>query len=507
MDPDPSIVAALLGCLIVVFIASAADAAFTSMSWRRIGALFAEITARSPRLEDLLSRPEQIKASINFFSHTALLIGAVLAANSIGSQLWLYGVLAGSTLLAVLLPRVLVARNPQWWLLHMLLPVRLMTVMLKPMLGLVFAGRSRRSMPEGDEQASLHSNEFNDLSEELRALVSGATEAAYDADQEELPEELRLLSSIAALRETEVREIMIPRVDIVALEVESSFEEALQIVIEEQHSRIPVYEETIDNIVGILYAKDLLPRLQTGQRTCALRDLMRKVYFVPENVNIHSLLKDMQRSKVHLAIIRDEYGGTSGLVTIEDLLEEIVGEINDEYDDEPEVLPLSPTELVVHANVPLDDLNDIITLRLESDDADRIGGLIYTQIGRVPQVNERIELEWAFITVLSGEKRRPEKFHIELRGGERLRDAPQVEPVLEPGTPEQPATEPHEQPAEQQPHDRSMQHTPDVLLPQVAVPEAQIIGLHPDSPTHRMGGYATTSNGSNGNGHAPTSQF
>ncbi len=506
MDPDPSIIATLISCFAIVFLASAADAAFTSMSWRRISAVFADAAERSPRLAAWLDKPDQIKAGIHLFSHLALVGSILLAGVLVGMQFWLYALLLGATVLVVLLPHLLVARNPQWWLKRTLLPAQVMTALLAPVLNLAFATRPRRAAHEGDEgYPNQMTEEINELSEELRALVSEAAEAAHDAAQDEMPEELRLLSSIAALSETEVREIMIPRVDIVALDVESTFEEALQLVISEQHSRIPVYEETIDNIVGILYAKDLLPLLQSGQRDCAIRDLMRQVYFVPENVIIDSLLKDMQRSKVHLAIIRDEYGGTAGLVTIEDLLEEIVGEINDEYDDEPEVLPISPTELIVHANVPLDDLNELMTLRLESENADRIGGMIYTEIGRVPQVGERLELDWAFVTVLSGDKRRPEKFHIELRGSERLRNVPLVEAVLEPGTPEQADTGQQDAPAGTA-HATDHPWTPTTSLPLVSVPEESAVGLYPPANPEPLSGYNPSSgHTSSANRHAPIS--
>ncbi|NJL04394.1 MAG: HlyC/CorC family transporter [Chloroflexaceae bacterium] len=495
MDPDPSTYAVLIGGIMLLFGVSAADAAFTSLSWRRITNLLADVAQRSPRLERMLDQPEQIKATLSFASHLTLLVLTALLAG------WLvpYGMLwqLGLTLIvlvvfAILLPRALVARQPQSWIPTLLPLVSLLVLLLNPVVRSIFAPfQPRQPRNEGDPaMAPATPDEINEISEELRALVSEAAEAAHDGDQDEMPEELRLLSSIAAMSETEVREIMIPRVDIVALDADTPFEQVLDVVIHEQHSRIPVYDETIDDVIGILYAKDLLPLLHNGQRDCTLRELIRQVYFVPESVTINSLLKDMQRSQVHLAIIRDEYGGTAGLVTIEDLLEEIVGDINDEYDDEPELLPVDPKTLIVHANVPLDDLNELTTLRLESDDADRVGGLIYAELGRVPLINEQFTLDWAMITVVSGHGRRPEKFRIELSGGHRLRDAPTVEPVLEPGTAEQsaPSAAPIDEQADPPTLDHAVMATRDLTWAHAPQPALTAYSTEPHAaPTHTKG--------------------
>lgn len=490
--------AILIGGITLLFGVSAADAAFTSLSWRRITNLLADVAQRSPRLERMLDQPEQIKATLSFASHLTLLVLAALLA----SRLVPYGLLwqLGLTLivlvvLAILLPRALVARQPQSWIPTLLPLVSLLMLLLNPVVRSIFAPfqpqQLRQSRNEGDPaMAPATPDEINAISEELRALVSEAAEAAHDGDQDEMPEELRLLSSIAAMSETEVREIMIPRVDIVALDADTPFEQVLDMVISEQHSRIPVYEETIDDVIGILYAKDLLPLLHRGQRDCTLRELIRQVYFVPESVTINSLLKDMQRSQVHLAIIRDEYGGTAGLVTIEDLLEEIVGDINDEYDDEPELLPVDSKTLIVHANVPLDDLNELTTLRLESDDADRVGGLIYAELGRVPLINEQFTLDWAMITVVAGRGRRPEKFRIELSGEHRLRDAPTVEPVLEPGTPEQlgPSAAPIDGQAHTPTLDRAVMSTRYLARTYAPQPTLTAYSTEPHAaPTHTQG--------------------
>src|SRR6185436_16524785 len=176
---------------------------------------------------------------------------------------------------------------------------------------------------------------------ELRLIVErGGEQGVLEAEEEQM------INAVIELVSRRVHEVMIPRIDIAAMPVTATFDEAISTFVEEGHSRIPVYEDTIDEIIGILYAKDLLPFLKasTAERP-ALRSLLRTPVFVPESMSVDDLLHEFQRRKVHIAIVLDEYGGTAGLVTIEDLLEEIVGEIQDEYDEEePMIVKLSDDE-------------------------------------------------------------------------------------------------------------------------------------------------------------------
>jgi CBS domain containing-hemolysin-like protein len=219
-----------------------------------------------------------------------------------------------------------------------------------------------------------------------------------------------------------VREVMIPRVDIACLEDSATLDEALDRIIARGHSRIPVYHETIDQIVGILYAKDLLPWMRAGRGDLSLTALLRAAHFVPETMKVDALLKDLQARKVHLAIAVDEYGGTAGLVTIEDVLEEIVGEIQDEYDVElPPVQVVGQGELIVDARVLIDDINSLAGLELESDESDRIGGVVFERLGRVPRQGDEIEVgEGVMIRVLSVEGLRPRRLRISYRADETL---------------------------------------------------------------------------------------
>jgi putative hemolysin len=205
--------------------------------------------------------------------------------------------------------------------------------------------------------------------------------------------------------------VMVPRVSIAGLPVGATIEEAVDAIVNDGHSRIPVYEDSIDAIVGILYAKDLLPYLKPdAAERPSLRTLLRPPVLVPESMTIDDLLHELQRRKVHLAIVLDEYGGTAGLVTIEDLLEEIVGEIQDEYDvEEPMVVRLSDHEARVDGRADIDELQELfdVTLDLEDEEEyDTVGGLIYHRVGGVPSPGDRVELEGITLTVETTDGRR-----------------------------------------------------------------------------------------------------
>lgn len=214
--------------------------------------------------------------------------------------------------------------------------------------------------------------------------------------------ERRMIYSIFQFGETLCREIMVPRIDMLALEINTALEDALRALKDSGHSRLPVYEDTIDNIVGVLYAKDLLLVYpQEGQTLASLRDMLRPAYFVPEAKKVDELLDEMQARRIHIAIVIDEYGGVAGLVTLEDIVEEIVGEIRDEYDQGEEQLyaEVAPGEYIFNARIDLDDFNEMMGTHLDKDIADSLGGLIYGLVGRIPNGGETVEIEGLQLTV------------------------------------------------------------------------------------------------------------
>ena len=230
-------------------------------------------------------------------------------------------------------------------------------------------------------------------------------------------EEKEMIRSVLEFGETLVREIMVPRLDVVALDVDATLDEALETVVKSGHSRIPIYDEKIDNIKGVLYAKDLLARThELSSRS--IPGLMRPAYFVPESKRADTLFKEMQTRKVHLAVVVDEYGGTAGIVTIEDLIEEIVGDIQDEYDlnEEAEYVQVRPNEYIFDGSINLDDFNDLMECDVSTEDNDTLGGYIFGLLGRVPEAGETLEIEQDDCTlklrIESVEGRRIRKVHV-----------------------------------------------------------------------------------------------
>lgn len=204
-------------------------------------------------------------------------------------------------------------------------------------------------------------------------------------------EEKEMIYSVLQFGDRLAREVMVPRIDIVAVEISTPLEKALSTFMETGHSRIPVYEDNIDNIKGLLYAKDLLRERASAPRP--LKDCLRKAFFVPESKQADVLLRELRANKIHMAIVVDEYGGTAGLVTIEDLIEEIIGDIQDEYDlnEEAEYVQQGPDTYMVDASINLSDFNDLLDVEFSNEDSDTLGGFMFTLFGRVPEVGESVE--------------------------------------------------------------------------------------------------------------------
>ncbi len=243
------------------------------------------------------------------------------------------------------------------------------------------------------------------IEEEIRTIVdAGEEEGIIEEDEREM------IYSIFEFGDTLAREIMVPRIDVVAVEVNTPMLEALDTIMRAGHSRLPVYADTMDNIEGLLYAKDLLPYLRDGKTDVPLPEVLRPAYFVPETKKVNELLEDLQQRKVHMAIVVDEYGGTAGIVTIEDILEEIVGEIQDEYDsEEAAVQHLSPSEIIFNARFNVDDASKLLGTNLPTEGGDTLGGLLYSELGRVPAVNDEVVIDGVKLTVLSVAGRRIKK--------------------------------------------------------------------------------------------------
>jgi CBS domain containing-hemolysin-like protein len=226
-------------------------------------------------------------------------------------------------------------------------------------------------------------------------------------------EESEMIRSIFSLGTTIVREVMITRTEMACITVDATVRELLDTIIACGHSRIPVYEESIDNIIGLLYAKDLLKQWGTDEKSLTVRDIMRPPYFIPESKNLEQLLQEFKRKRVHLAIVIDEYGGTSGLITIEDLLEQIVGDIQYEYDREEVLLTINQDGTVTaDGRLPVEELEEHFDIEIERDKFDSVGGLVFHLTGKIPAIGDNIEGAGLCITVVDADVRRVKKVAI-----------------------------------------------------------------------------------------------
>ncbi|HEY5513112.1 MAG TPA: hemolysin family protein [Geomonas sp.] len=243
-----------------------------------------------------------------------------------------------------------------------------------------------------------------------RRVTEAEIQGIMDAGEEEgliNEEENAMIRSILALGGSMVREIMLPRTEMACVSIDAEVSEVLQAIIACGHSRLPVFEGTIDNIIGLVYAKDLLKYWGATDEAVEIRKIMRSPYFVPETKNLEELLHDFKKRRVHIAIVIDEYGGTSGLVTIEDLLEQIVGDIQDEYDLEEERLSVEPDgAIVVDGRLPVEELEEHFKIVVERDKFETVGGLIFHLTGRIPSVGEVVESDTLVLTVLEADERR-----------------------------------------------------------------------------------------------------
>ena len=240
----------------------------------------------------------------------------------------------------------------------------------------------------------------------LFGMFSRKSRDRKESEGPEALEQQEMIEGVEHLSDTTVKEVMVPRTDTVFLSIEETEEEVFRALIESGHSRIPVYRESIDNVVGVLYAKDVLASL-IAKKEFEISGIMRKPFFVPETKKIDSLLREFKRRKVHLAVVLDEYGGTSGIVCMEDIIEEIVGEIQDEYDNEAEsCVQLGPESWLCDAKTRLDELSDRLGLALPEESFDSLAGYVFDLFGRIPAEKESIETETARFTVQAMEAHR-----------------------------------------------------------------------------------------------------
>jgi putative hemolysin len=264
----------------------------------------------------------------------------------------------------------------------------------------------------GVPQATAEEQQEEKQEEFLEDLEQHRMEGTVDAEEQEM------IENVLELRERMADEIMTPRTDLIAVEANADLPTVLETIRRAGHSRLPVYQDNIDNIVGLIYAKDLLGEIGKDPKEFGLRDRIREAYFVPETKSLRALLHEFQEQKLHIAVVLDEYGGTAGIVTLEDILEELVGEIADEYEKTPpeSVKKIDENTIEVDARMYVEDLNEEYSLDLpEDEDYDTVGGFIFSRLGYVPKAAEDFDYKNLKFTIVSAEPRRVKRVRIQIQ--------------------------------------------------------------------------------------------
>ncbi len=314
--------------------------------------------------------------------------------------LWLLLISLGIYIVAFdIIPRSMAMKNRDRILASFLPSYRIPYLLAKPLLWISKAKTFAKEQEEEEREAS---------DDEIQALIDEAKEEGIIEKEEGV-----LLKSVVEFGDTIAKEIMTPRVDMICIRKDADIETLRELVIKEKHSRIPVYKDRVDNIEGIILAKDLLEFSDDAHKRQSVEPLIRPVHFVPWSMKVSELLKELQERREKLAIVVDEHGGVSGLVTMEDLVEEIVGEIQDEYDsEEAEFLEQGPLDYIVPGDADVEDLEDIFDLELAEDDYITVGGLITHSLGRLPNKGEKIELKGLELEIIDVDHKRIKKLRI-----------------------------------------------------------------------------------------------
>ncbi len=378
--------------------------ALLNASLARLLALKEEMELKVNRTVSLLQAPQDWLAASNLLQLLARFLGASLLLALFAPQEWTVTnvlIALGILLFAVLvvfwlewLLETAVMRHPETWAMRLAPYVRTTTLILSPFLVLPLAIGRHRGEPQEPVSTVTEA--------ELKSMVDAGHEGGVLEGDER-----QMIYSIFELGDTLVREIMLPRIYINALEASTPLADAMDELIKFGHSRVPVYEESVDNILGLLYAKDLLrvwKQTLTGNPSAkvdSLRSLLRPATFVPEAKKVDELLEEMQSGHVHMAMVVDEYGGIAGLVTLEDIFEEIVGEIQDEYDQSEEApyVKVGDDEYVFQGRVDLKDFNELMGSQLPTEETETLGGFIYDQVGRVPVSGEKLRVDNMDLTI------------------------------------------------------------------------------------------------------------
>jgi len=403
MNPDLVYIVGLILFLLLDLVSTATRSALANTNLARLLAHREEMNSQVNRTTALLADLPRTRSDLKLFQTILYFIIAGLSVLlfvplEAPGYLWAYilGVLLAASIILFFLEwfvENMTAHNPEIWAIRLSSFARLISLIISPLLALPY------KLTNSGEQ-----NPESTVTEtELISLVEAGQEEGVLEQEEQ-----KMIVSIFRLGDTLVREIMVPRIDVLALDVNTPIDETMDALKNSGHSRVPVFKDSVDNILGLLYAKDLLGIWKEGHREVSLSDHLRQAYFVPEAKKVAELLTELQAKRIHMAIVFDEYGGVAGIVTLEDIVEEIVGEIRDEYDQAEELLyqAVNDDEYLFQGRIDLDDFNDIMGTELPNGEADTLSGLIYSRIGRVPTAGDNVQIQDLQLTVeqVSGQR-------------------------------------------------------------------------------------------------------
>jgi len=413
----------LAGLLLCSALLTGAEAAYFSLGRTRLKELAKEQGAEHNPLAPLLKQPHELLVTLLVGITVVNIAASALAASVAGKLFGSAGLaiaIGGMTfLLSVfgeVLPMTIAVEHPRIFSAWVSRPVAWLSAIIAPIRWALGGLTALTLRVAGSERAP---SEPEISEEELRTLVDvGAREGVVDRSEREM------IHKVFELEDTIVREVMVPRPDMFCLDVSTSPDEVLGLLRENLHSRVPVFEDTIDQIVGVLYTKDLLPYLRGLPKDFDLRSQLHPPYFVPGSKRADALLREFQAKKLHLAIVVDEYGGTAGLVSLEDLLEELVGEIRDEFDEEERLIQkLDARTFRVSGKLSIHELNAVARLDVPQDAFDTVGGWVLDLFGRVPHKGEKQEVGNVMVSVEKVERTRVVEVLVTLREAGQARAA------------------------------------------------------------------------------------
>jgi CBS domain containing-hemolysin-like protein len=382
-----AVVVAMVVLFLLAILLAVAETAFLRMSRVKALALEEQGEKGAGRLARMLERPERAVNAVTLLALASQIVTAnllgILLSDIEGAAVVVLGVVLNVVVFFVFAEaapktwavqhsdRAALRTSGFLWFLTDFPPLRVLVRVLLGFVNWILPGKGLKKGPFVTE-------------EEIRQMADvAAEEAAIETEEREL------IHSIFEFGDTVVREVMLPRPDMVAVEADATVDEAIEVAIAAGKSRLPAFDDSTDNIVGLVFLKDLVARAAAGESAEPVRRSLRPAHFVPESKRVAELLREMQTEKFHMAIVFDEYGGTAGLVTMEDLLEEIVGEITDEYDvEEPQVETLADGSLRVPGRTPIDEVNGLLAVELPQEDWDTVGGLVFSTLGHVPTEGE-----------------------------------------------------------------------------------------------------------------------